>query len=196
MHDKSTLASLTTGFPESIDLDKVIIYGHSLGGSTAAELMRSDERFRGGIDLDGRLVNPAKDDGIHKPFLLAGRPSHRLEDPTWDEFWPNIRCTKAQLAVSGTKHGSFTDLPRLFGSLGLPEEAKDALESELGSIEADRLDTVRDGMLIAFFDLVLQHRPLPLRQIEQTFSEISIVDVKLPVQSCKWIQNDLCGVGE
>lgn len=193
MHDKSTLASLTAGLLGKVDLEKAIVYGHSLGGSAAAELMRSDGRFRGGIDIDGRLVNPAKDGGIHKPFLLAGRPDHRLEDSTWDEFWPNIRCSKAQLAVSGTKHGSFTDFPRLFGALGLPEEAKKALQSELGSIEADRLDTVRDGMLMAFFDLALRNQPSSLRQIEQKFSEVSVVGANLSIQSCKGTQNGQCG---
>lgn len=185
MHDKSTLASLTYGFSGNIDLDNVVIYGHSLGGSTAAELMRSDGRFRGGIDLDGRLVNPVKDDGIHKPFLLAGRPGHQLEDSTWNDFWPKIHCAKAQLAVSGTKHGSFTDLPRLFGALGLPEEAKDTLQSQLGGIAADRLDTVRDGMLMAFFDLALRGRSSPLLHVEQDFSEVSMDRANLSLKPCK-----------
>lgn len=193
MHNKSTLESLAGGLSRLVDLDDVVVYGHSLGGSAAAHLMRSDKRFRGGIDLDGRLVNPAKNKGINKPFLLAGRPDHEKEDPTWNEFWPNMRCTKAQLAVSGTKHGSFTDMPRLFGSLGLPEEAKEAIEAELGSIEPERLDTVRDGMLMAFFDLALRRQPSSLRNIEEKFSEVSMPRAKLSTKNCEAAQNGGCG---
>lgn len=160
------------------------MFGHSLGGAAAAETMLQDDRVRGGVNFDGRLVNPVMDAGLDGPFLLAGRPNHRLEDPTWDEFWANLRGSKAQLGVSGTAHGSYTDLPVLIGSLGLPEEVMEAVVPLLGSIDSKRLDEVRNGILVSFFDFVFWRQSAALRKIGSRYSEVSIVDSRLPKTSC------------
>lgn len=143
-----------------VNLKRTIMFGHSLGGATAAAAMLQDSRILGGINLDGKLLDPVLNAGLSRPFTLVGRPGHSADDPTWDVFFPALRGSKALLTVSNTTHGAFTDFPNLISSLNLtlPEAARSLLESELGSLEFGRIGKVVAGIVGAFADLVLHKR--------------------------------------
>ncbi|HLW75845.1 MAG TPA: hypothetical protein VKS01_02650, partial [Bryobacteraceae bacterium] len=57
-------------FAGRIDLARVGVFGHSLGGATAAEFCSRDSRCRAGIDIDGALVGDVVERGIDKPFMF------------------------------------------------------------------------------------------------------------------------------
>ncbi|KAK1465738.1 PAF acetylhydrolase [Colletotrichum melonis] len=143
-----------------VNLKRTIMFGHSLGGATAAAAMLQDSRILGGINLDGKLLDPVLNAGLSRPFSLVGRPGHSTDDPTWDVFFPALRGSKALLTVSNTTHGAFTDFPNLISSLNLtlPEAARSLLESELGTLEFGRIGKVVAGIVGAFADLVLHKR--------------------------------------
>ncbi|EEY16237.1 PAF acetylhydrolase family protein [Verticillium alfalfae VaMs.102] len=128
-----------------INTSAPLIMGHSLGGATAASAMLTDSRFVAGMNIDGLLPEPVLSAGVSGPFALVGRPGHEEEDATWDTFYAALRGPKAQLAVNGTVHASFTDFPTLVKTLDLelPEDAAALLQSQdrnLGvwSCERDR----------------------------------------------------------
>ncbi|EFQ30673.1 PAF acetylhydrolase [Colletotrichum graminicola M1.001] len=150
-----------------VDLDRTIMFGHSLGGATAAATMLTDSRIRGGINFDGKLINPALGVGLDQPFALVGRPGHIEEDPTWDEFYAGLRGTSIILSVSGTTHASFTDFPVLIASLNLtlPDEARSLLEVELGTLEFGRVGNVVSRAVEAFSHLSLD------KQVEALFTK-------------------------
>jgi predicted dienelactone hydrolase len=52
-----------------LDFERLGIFGHSLGGATAATVMYMDSRFKAGINLDGSLFS-AKDYTLNQPFML------------------------------------------------------------------------------------------------------------------------------
>ncbi|KAL2880602.1 hypothetical protein SGCOL_003975 [Colletotrichum sp. CLE4] len=143
-----------------VNLKRTIMFGHSLGGATAAAAMLQDSRILGGINLDGKLLDPVLNAGLDRPFTLVGRPAHSADDPTWDVFFAALRGRKALLTVNNTTHGAFTDFPNLISSLNLtlPEAARSLLESELGSLEFGRIGKVIAGIVEAFSDLVLHKR--------------------------------------
>lgn len=143
------------------------MFGHSLGGATAAATMLTDSRIRGGINFDGKLINPALGVGLDQPFALVGRPGHIEEDPTWDEFYAGLRGTSIILSVSGTTHASFTDFPVLIASLNLtlPDEARSLLEVELGTLEFGRVGNVVSRAVEAFSHLSLD------KQVEALFTK-------------------------
>ncbi|KAJ0342168.1 hypothetical protein COL922a_001561 [Colletotrichum nupharicola] len=149
------LSHLSKNPVAGIDLDRTIMFGHSLGGATAAAAMLKDPRILGGVDLDGKLLSPVLEEGLDRPFALVGRPGHAAEDPTWDQFYSALRGKKADLSVSGTVHASFTDFPTLIPSLNisLPETAKALLQAELGTLEFGRAAEVVAGIVEAFADL-------------------------------------------
>ncbi|OHF02223.1 PAF acetylhydrolase [Colletotrichum orchidophilum] len=145
---------------DGVKLNHTIMFGHSLGGATAAAAMLQDSRILGGINLDGKLMGPALNAGLNRPFTLVGRPGHSDEDPTWSVFFAALRGSKALMTVSNTTHGTFTDFPNLVSSLNitLPEAARSLLDSQLGSLEFGRIGKVVAGVVGAFADLVLHKR--------------------------------------
>ncbi|KAF4507280.1 hypothetical protein G6O67_005937 [Ophiocordyceps sinensis] len=174
LHNNSTLDCLASNFPDTIDLGKIAVFGHSLGGAAAAALTRSDDRVLGGVDLDGMLVDPIKSLGVQKPFLLAGRVNHSTTDPTWNQFWPHLGGPRMELAINGTKHGSFSDRPLLLSTIKVPDGARGGIEKELGTINASRLDAVLNGVLTSFFDFALHGRRDRLEAISYKFPDVSI----------------------
>ncbi|KAH8706186.1 Alpha/Beta hydrolase protein [Ilyonectria robusta] len=183
LENTSRRSSLLKGLPGKIDFDNIVVYGHSLGGSSAAVALLSDSRLRGGANLDGRFVEPALSKGPKQPFLLLGRPNHRAEDATWATFWKNLRGPKTELALAGTVHGSFTDVPLIVTALGLPAEVKAQISSTIGTIDAQRLEKVLMKILSSFFTYTSEGKNTPFFKAVKAISELSIVNSKLPDRS-------------
>ncbi|KAG6042111.1 hypothetical protein E4U41_005659 [Claviceps citrina] len=162
LHNRTVTASLLGPLSAaSLDLSQLVVYGHSLGGSAAASLARTDSRVRAGINLDGQIVGAASSfpgRGLDKPFLLAGRYSHSAEDATWDQFWPRLRGPRLEVAINGTAHASFTDRPLLVSALDLPESALKPVEGLIGSIGGRRLESIVNDVLVGFMDYVFHRR--------------------------------------
>ncbi|KAF3356813.1 Cytochrome P450 61 [Verticillium dahliae VDG1] len=117
-----------------------------------------DPRFVAGMNLDGLLPEPVLSAGVSGPFALVGRPGHEDEDTTWTTFFAALRGPKAQLAVNGTVHASFTDFPTLIKTLDLelPADAAALLQSQIGTLAFGRASEVVAGILGDFADLVLR----------------------------------------
>jgi predicted dienelactone hydrolase len=151
---------LPTGLRGAFDLSRTGMFGHSLGGATAAATMHDDPRVMAGINLDGTLFGASATAGSDRPFLLlssdiqAGQP----EDPSWDEFWANQRGWKHELRLTGTTHNSFTDFEVLYPQaapvVGLtPVQVTQAI----GTLEPVRAIRAQRAYIRAFFDLHLRH---------------------------------------
>ena len=62
-------------FAGRLDLGRIGMFGHSLGGAAAASTMLVDRRVRAGADLDGLLFGQVRTSGLSRPFLLMnGEP--------------------------------------------------------------------------------------------------------------------------
>ena len=57
-------------FYKSFDLDRIGMFGHSLGGAIAFELCLNDKRVKAGINLDGFIWGDTKANDLNKPFLF------------------------------------------------------------------------------------------------------------------------------
>ncbi|WP_313798979.1 hypothetical protein [Cytobacillus sp.] len=57
-------------FTGKIDMDKIGIFGHSYGGSTAAQALLDDSRLSAGINIDGPLHEPVASIGFDKSFMF------------------------------------------------------------------------------------------------------------------------------
>ncbi|TCC35262.1 hypothetical protein E0H75_41490 [Kribbella capetownensis] len=153
---------LPHGLPGSLDLSNTGMFGHSLGGDTAAETMALDHRILAGVDLDGSISGAVAITGLDRPFLLLGNAHHgRDKDPSWAKFWSHLRGWRRHLLLSGSEHQTFTDLAplaqQLEQALPIPPQVVAGLTSRIGTIDADRAVTVERAYLSAFFDLHLRH---------------------------------------
>lgn len=68
--------ALPHGIAGSLDLTRVGMFGHSLGGASTAVAMSVDRRIRAGANLDGIMHGPVTDLGLDRPFLLMSRQNH------------------------------------------------------------------------------------------------------------------------
>lgn len=53
-----------------LDLSKVGMFGHSLGGPTTAQAIHDDPRIRAGVNLDGPNLGSVAADGLDRPLLM------------------------------------------------------------------------------------------------------------------------------
>jgi dienelactone hydrolase len=151
---------LPDGLAGGLDLKRAGMFGHSLGGSTAAAAMHADPRLKAGADLDGTLVGAGALAGTDRPFLLfSSDHGPGAEDPTWNTFWAGQRGWKRQIELRGSAHGSFNDgavlYPQAAASLGLTPEQ---LAETVGTLDPHRSVSVQRTYLRAFFDRHLRYR--------------------------------------
>ncbi|MGW6441803.1 alpha/beta hydrolase family protein [Lentzea sp. NPDC055074] len=164
----------STALSGVMDLSRVGMAGHSMGGFTAAEAMLTDPRIDAGANLDGGMdpnSGQASARGADRPFLLMGggtsgsdrHPHNHLHAPDWASFWANSTGWKRDVHLPEAEHASFTDaqvlLPQIDREHSLPA---DRLAAAIGTVDARRSLAVQRDYLAAFFGLHLkgQHTTL------------------------------------
>jgi dienelactone hydrolase len=126
-------------FRGRLDMTRVGVFGHSLGGAEVAQFCHEDARCKVGIDVDGALLGSVIQAGLHQPFMFL--VSAQIEQDNaenrqviadirrvYDHLPPNSR---ALVEIRGANHFMFSDdgallksqavrgLLRLFGQLGI-----------------------------------------------------------------------------
>jgi predicted dienelactone hydrolase len=94
-------------FADKLDLSRIALVGHSLGGLTVLRGLEKDARFRAGISLDGlvpdRLTPPTT-----TPILLV-----RAGSNPWNEndcqLWSALRGVRATVNLTGAEHIALSD---------------------------------------------------------------------------------------
>ena len=152
MMDQLEEMNSTGPFAGVIDLDSVAAAGHSLGGITASEACKADERFKACLNYDG-LQNGGPFSmettaiAPQQPFMFITKEAQLhpklIEgfETTTESYW---------VIVPGASHQSFTDGPLLQPSL-LP-----------GLNHADRLMGLIEEYSLAFLNQTLKGQPIQL----------------------------------
>jgi predicted dienelactone hydrolase len=95
-----------------LDLSKIGIVGHSMGGTTAALATREEPRILAGVNLDGSTFPGMNADvrpiPVKKPFLFLATDEHASGETGAREFVGSASNTY-YVVVTGADHMSFTD---------------------------------------------------------------------------------------
>ncbi|GAA2806201.1 alpha/beta hydrolase family protein [Kribbella solani] len=172
---------LPPGLRSSLDLSRVGVFGHSLGGDTAAEAMAQNPWIAAGANLDGSFSGTVAATGLDRPFLLMSNAGHgRDNDPSWALFWSHLRGWRLNLRLRESGHQTFTDqsplVQQLEAALPIPPQVVAALTEAVGTIDADRAVAAERAYLGAFFDLHLRHRDHHLlSQPSRRYPEIEFI---------------------
>jgi dienelactone hydrolase len=129
-----------------LDLSKIVVAGHSLGGLTALLVNQSDPRVKGAILLDP--VFPEVLPGpTNKPILLLG--ADRKEWTASEcSLWRNLQGPRLAVSLQGTEHVALSDWIWL---------AKDAVQT--GPMGPQKtMSAVRD-YVAAFLDVNIRREP-------------------------------------
>jgi predicted dienelactone hydrolase len=168
--------ALPNGLNTALDLAKVGMFGHSLGGATAAKAMAADARISAGINLDGSmfLANPALHQNISRlgaqlaerlgdrAFMTMTHQGHDTHsDPSLAGFWSHQRGWRLFLTMRNAQHYSYTDLEPFLGQLLsariVPRRLTRARVSDvIGTIQPTRAVAAERAYTSAFFDLHLR----------------------------------------
>lgn len=96
-----------------LDLSKIGIVGHSLGGATAALATLEEPRILAGVNLDGSTFPGMNGDvrpvPVHKPFLFLATEEHASNPAARIREYVGSESNSYYVIVGGANHGSFTD---------------------------------------------------------------------------------------
>lgn len=103
------------------DRRRVASIGHSVGGATAAMLMRAEPSIVAGIDMDGLILGSAVRRGVPGPFMVMSAGKGLFALPSMRGLLAHTRSPLLALQFSGFEHFSFSDVPAI-----APETLTDA----------------------------------------------------------------------
>ena len=137
------------------DLERVGVMGFSKGGATAGQFCVTDERCQAGINLTGFMYADIVEVNLDVPFFFINEEELWCPDCYVSELFFNRANNDAyQMKIRGARHASFGD-PILFGSL------IQSTNEEL-TIEAERMISIQNIYILAFFDKHLKGLDAPL----------------------------------
>jgi dienelactone hydrolase len=154
-----------------MNLEKIGLFGHSLGGAASAQVARERDEVSAAIVIDGTMIGDitgldsnnkdvVTDEPFKKPIMLMYNSSYLTPEGKASSYLPNVNAfnnaedAAYSLCIKDSGHLNFTDLPRispfLSGMLGV------------GTVDSyECLKTVNDYTL-AFFDRHLKGESTPL----------------------------------
>src|SRR5579862_1270624 len=125
-----------------LDLSRVAIVGHSMGGTTAALALKEDGRVQAGVNLDGSTYPGMNADvrpmALGKPLLFMETEEHASDPETHGEEYVGSKGNTYYVVLAGNEHMAFSDalLVQCRFSKMPPEAA--SCESALGKLELIR----------------------------------------------------------
>lgn len=151
-------------FRGRLDMERVGVFGHSLGGAEALQFCHDDSRCKAGIDVDGAPLGSVVEEGLKQPFMfLLG--DHKSEpDGETRRVWANIHSIYDRLPddrrllimTRGASHYMFSDNGAMLKS---PVAMR--LMRNLGIVRLDgrRQIAVTAHYISTFFDVYLRGAP-------------------------------------
>jgi predicted dienelactone hydrolase len=149
-----------------VDARGVGVFGHSMGGVTAADFCAADRRCRAALNLDGiPQYGTMIDRTMPAPMLMvySARPG-RLGAS--DAIYRRAASNYYRVDVKGTKHLDFSDLNFWGGRLReVPA---------LGDIDPTRATEVTRTIVREYFDQELRGKPSPLLSGGRTLHDVTV----------------------
>lgn len=161
----------------SVNTTSPSIYGHSFGGATALATLVTNDKFVGGVNVDGAFWGVGLNETTDRPFMiLASTPNYTRglsTVPNWAEVWPHLEGPKWLFSILNTTHNSFVDvgvLAEYFGLFKIP-----GLRSVLGNIDPMDLLKIQVKLLSAFTNFL--NGRANIHSIDMTASTFEGVDL-------------------
>lgn len=144
-----------------LDMQRVGVFGHSLGGATALQFCHDDVRCKAGIDIDGAPLGSVVGEGVIQPFMFilsdhSGEPEAESRPVIANirsiyERLPNDR--RLEIVIPGANHYRFSDDGAL---LQVPLVIRALRTLGVVRIDGRRQIAVTTHYIETFFDVYLK----------------------------------------
>ena len=148
-----------------LDMQRVGVFGHSLGGATALQFCHDDSRCKAGIDVDGAPLGSVITEGVTQPFMFLLSDHESEPDAETRPVKANIHSIYDRLPsdrrllimIRGASHYMFSDDGAMLKSPLVMRVMR-----TLGIVRLDgrRQVAVTAHYIRTFFDVYLQGAPL------------------------------------
>jgi predicted dienelactone hydrolase len=151
-------------FEGKLDLQKIGIVGHSLGGATAAQFCHDDAQCKAGIDIDGIPFGSVVQESLHQPFFFI-LSDHRKESgqeaplvkTKMESIYNKLPAeTRWQVMIDGANHFSFSD--QMFTKSPVMIKVLQTV-GVIGPLDKRRGIEIADACVRTFFDVHLRDAP-------------------------------------
>lgn len=164
--------SSTNTFFTSLDLNRIGIAGHSLGGATGAAAMAHDSRIKAAVNIDGTLYGGLPKSNGYRPFLLVEsnkrEPGRFVRYETGNQLLFNQFGGGHRYEIEDADHYSFTDVPLL---LAPPARLLAGYLLKLGQIPI-KTHTATVSLLNSFFDHTLNGKPSEIDAVANRYQGV------------------------
>ena len=172
LRNPSVVSQLIPGSSKGLNVHKVAMFGHSLGGAATAAAMLNDDRIAGGLAMDGSLYGPVVQKGLDRPFMFMAHTNHTRTDDnspgdpsnSWFDIWPHLRGWKLDIILANSQHYTFSDFPIVLETLGIVPNATTAAKLLVTDLDGSRALEIVSTYVTAFMDMVLKSRASLLLQ--------------------------------
>ena len=137
--DRLNTSDSSGRFTGRLDMTRVGVFGHSLGGAVAAQFCHEDSRCKAGIDIDGAPHGSVIEAGLSQPFMFLLSDHGDESDSASIQIKSDIQSIydhippdrRLRVAIRGAFHYMFSDdgavlksslvrgVLRMFGRLGI-----------------------------------------------------------------------------
>jgi len=164
--------SSPTTFFTSLDLNRIGITGHSLGGATAGAAMAHDSRLKAAVNIDGTLYGGLPKSRGYRPFLVV--ESNKGGKGRFARYEAGNQLLFKQFGggyryeLEDADHYSFTDVPLL---LAPPARLLAGYLLSLGQVST-KTHTATVSLVDAFFDHTLRGNPSQIEAVANRYAGI------------------------
>jgi predicted dienelactone hydrolase len=157
---------------DHLELDRVGVYGHSFGGATAAEVLRTDARFKAAINMDGKVFGMTDPHQIQGPLMWMASDYSAVSDAqlaqikmSRAEFDEKIRKHLEhrneflsgleqgyELILKGSTHSTYITDEAFLGSL-IP-----GMKDSLATVDGALATRTINAYVVAFWDRYLKEQ--------------------------------------
>lgn len=163
-----------------LDLQRVGVFGHSLGGATALQFCHDDSRCKAGIDVDGAPLGSIVGEGVTQPFMFLLSDHKNEPDAETRQVEANIRSIydrlpsnrRLQIMIPGASHFRFSDDGAILKS---PFVMRVLQILGIVHLDGHRQVAVTAHYIGTFFDVYLQGAPASKLQRQPEYPEIEYI---------------------
>jgi pimeloyl-ACP methyl ester carboxylesterase len=163
-----------------LDMQRVGVFGHSLGGATALQFCHDDSRSKAGIDVDGAPIGSVITEGVSQPFMFLWSDHSWEPESETRPITANVRSIydrqaanrRLQILIRGANHYMFSDDGAMLKSPLLIRVLR-----VLGIVRLDgpRQVAVAAHYIVTFFDVYLKGASASELQRQPEYPEVEYI---------------------